>query len=58
MFTSHCTACDKTQLVFLSQISGMRDTDRGTVVSYTCWCGADQEWNVADVHETRPAVAA
>jgi hypothetical protein len=58
MFTSHCTACDKTQLVFLSQISGMRDTERGTVVSYTCWCGAAQEWAVAAVRETRASVAA
>ncbi|MFC6286918.1 hypothetical protein ACFP3Q_06795 [Nocardioides sp. GCM10027113] len=42
MFDSHCTACDKRQLIFPSQISGLTNTDEGIVVSYTCWCGAEQ----------------
>jgi hypothetical protein len=42
MFDHHCTACAKRQLIFPSQITGMVNTDRGIVVAFTCWCGADQ----------------
>jgi hypothetical protein len=42
MFDHQCTACQKRQLIFSSQITAMANTDHGIVVSFTCWCGADQ----------------
>jgi hypothetical protein len=42
MFDHHCTACATRQLIFPSQITGMANTDHGILVSFTCWCGADQ----------------
>lgn len=44
MFTHHCNACDKRQLIFFSQVTGLAETDRGTVVAFTCWCGEPQTW--------------
>lgn len=42
MFDHLCTQCEKRQLIFSSQITGMTNTDRGIVVAFTCWCGAEQ----------------
>jgi len=42
MFTHHCSACDKTQLIFFSQIRSLTNTDHGIEVAYTCGCGAEQ----------------
>jgi hypothetical protein len=42
MFDHQCTACDKRQLIFPSQVTAMVNTDAGIVVTLTCWCGADQ----------------
>ena len=42
MFDHKCTVCEKRQLIFPSQVTGMANTDRGIVVSFTCWCGAEQ----------------
>ena len=42
MFDHQCTACEKRQLIFPSQVTGMANTDRGIVLSFTCWCGAEQ----------------
>jgi hypothetical protein len=42
MFDHHCTACDKRQLIFPSQITAMTNTEQGIVVSFTCWCGDAQ----------------
>lgn len=42
MFDHNCTACDKRQLIFPSQVTSMANTDHGIVVAFTCWCGADQ----------------
>ena len=44
MFDRHCSACDKTQLIFPSQITSVTNTDEGILVSYTCWCGSAQTW--------------
>ena len=44
MFDRHCSACNRTQLIFPSQITSVTNTDHGILVSYTCWCGADQTW--------------
>jgi len=42
MFDHHCTACDKRQLIFPSQVTSLVNTDHGIVVAFTCWCGAAQ----------------
>ncbi len=42
MFAHHCTACDRRQLIFPGQVSGVVNTDHGIVVSFRCWCGSDQ----------------
>ena len=42
MFETHCTACDKRQLIFPSQINALTNTDEGIVVDFTCWCGAER----------------
>ena len=42
MFDRHCSACDKTQLIFPSQIIAVTNTDEAILVSYTCWCGSAQ----------------
>ncbi|CAB4691162.1 MAG: hypothetical protein F2667_02215 [Actinobacteria bacterium] len=42
MFDNHCTACDKRQLIFPSQVTAMTNTDAGISVTFTCWCGAEQ----------------
>ena len=44
MFSHHCTACDQRQVIFPSQITALDNTDRGIVVTHTCWCGATQTW--------------
>jgi hypothetical protein len=44
MFTHHCTSCDKRQLIFFSQVTALAETDRGTAVAFTCWCGEPQTW--------------
>ena len=42
MFDHHCTACDKRQLIFPSQVTSLVNTEHGIVVSFECWCGAEQ----------------
>ena len=42
MFDHYCTACDKRQLIFPSQVTSLVNTDHGIIVAFTCWCGADQ----------------
>ena len=44
MFDHVCSSCHKRQLVFPSQVTSVVNTDHGIVVSFTCWCGADQAW--------------
>ncbi len=42
MFSHHCTACERTQLIFASQVTGMTNDHYGISVSFTCWCGSEQ----------------
>ena len=42
MFPHDCSACDRTQLIFPSMITGATRTDAGTQVTFECWCGAPQ----------------
>ena len=44
MFAHHCTACEKLQVVSLTQATSLAETPDGLAVSFTCWCGAPQTW--------------
>jgi hypothetical protein len=61
VFSHHCTACDRTQLIFTSQVTGLTNDELGIAVSFTCWCGSAQTkltGKAADARDTRSAVAA
>ena len=42
MFTHTCTACARTQLIFDSLVTGVAGTPDGVVLTFECWCGAEQ----------------
>ncbi|WP_292677589.1 hypothetical protein [Nocardioides sp.] len=42
MFDHTCTACERRQLIFPSQVTSLVNTEHGIIVAFTCWCGADQ----------------
>ena len=42
MFAHACSSCGKRQLIFVNQVTSLVNTDRGIVVDFTCWCGAEQ----------------
>lgn len=42
MFAHDCSRCGKRQLIFVSQVTSLVNTDRGIEVAFTCWCGAAQ----------------
>ena len=42
MLVHTCTSCHRRQLIFPSQITGLDNTDHGIVVTFTCWCDAEQ----------------
>ncbi len=42
MFKHHCTSCEKTQLIFESQVQSVTGTPEGVVATFTCWCGSEQ----------------
>ena len=56
MFVHHCTACERRQLIFPSQVTGVSKTDAGTVMTLTCWCGAEQTMR-ADLLHAEPVAA-
>ena len=59
MFTHDCTACDRTQLIFPSMITGATRIDAGTQVTFECWCGAPQTAiRVGATRDDRDMVAA
>ena len=60
MFDHYCTACDKRQLIFPSQVTSLVNTDHGIVVDFTCWCGAAQSTTtgLASARPAKVAVAA
>lgn len=57
MFDSYCTACNKHQLIFPSQVTSLVNTDHGIVVTYTCWCGAEQSLTTGRAATGSPHVA-
>ena len=42
MFKLDCPSCEKTQLIFPSQVRSLVNTTHGIEAAVTCWCGADQ----------------
>ncbi|NUS52479.1 MAG: hypothetical protein HOQ22_15750 [Nocardioidaceae bacterium] len=44
MFDSVCTSCHRRQLIFPSQVRSLDNSERGILVTYTCWCGSEQTW--------------
>ncbi|TQK68276.1 MULTISPECIES: hypothetical protein [unclassified Nocardioides] len=62
MFAHTCTACHRRELIFPSQITGMESTEHGIVVSFTCWCDAEQTMvtgvRATEAPATAPAAAA
>lgn len=42
MFAHDCSSCGKRQLIFVSQVTSLVNTDRGIELRFTCWCGAEQ----------------
>ena len=57
MFTHTCSACHRRELIFPSQVTGMENTDHGIVVTFTCWCDAEQTL-VTGLEATQPAAEA
>ncbi|MXG89262.1 hypothetical protein [Nocardioides flavescens] len=58
MFDHHCSACDKRQLIFPSQVNALVNTADGIQVSFTCWCGAEQTLLTGNSAGRRESVAA
>ena len=56
MFDHHCTACEKRQLIFPSQVTAMVNTEHGILVGFTCWCGAEQTMVTGSAAAKTPAV--
>jgi len=48
VFTNRCSSCDRTQLIFPSQVTGLVEGGSELVLAYTCWCGAAQTWTVSE----------
>ncbi|HEX6151009.1 hypothetical protein [Nocardioides sp.] len=57
MFAHHCTACDRRQLVLSGQVDGIVNTDHGMIVSFRCWCGAEQTMVTGRTARRRPLVS-
>ena len=58
MFDHHCTACDKRQLIFPSQVTSLVNTEHGIIMAFECWCGAEQTLLTGRGVSTREPVAA
>ncbi|NPC98284.1 hypothetical protein [Nocardioides sp. zg-DK7169] len=53
MFTHVCSACDKRQLIFPSQVTAVAAGAHGPVATFTCWCGATQSAPLRLVADSR-----
>jgi hypothetical protein len=58
MFDHHCTACDRRQLIFPSQVTSLVNTEHGIIVAFECWCGAEQTLVTGRSADHREPVAA
>ena len=57
MFDHVCTSCHRRQLIFPSQVTAIDNSEHGIVVSFTCWCGAAQNWRTGAAAGSRSSVA-
>lgn len=57
MLLHTCTSCAKRQLIFPSQITGLVNTEHGILVSFTCWCDAEQTILTGKAAELREPAA-
>ena len=58
MFDHTCTSCRKRQLIFPGQVTALANTDRGIVVTFSCWCGDEQSTVTGRKATRQPRVAA
>ncbi len=58
MFDHHCTACERRQLIFPSQVTSLVNTDHGILMAFECWCGAEQTLLTGRAADPREPVAA
>jgi hypothetical protein len=58
LFTNHCQACEKRQLIFPSQVKAVLDTEAGVELLYTCWCGSEQTYLMVPAAERHELAAA
>jgi hypothetical protein len=58
LFTNHCHACEKRQLIFPSQVKAVLETDAGVELLYTCWCGSEQTHMMVPAEERHQVAAA
>lgn len=42
MFTHTCSACERRQLIFSTQITDVTPAANGIAYHFTCWCGQAQ----------------
>ena len=42
MFTHTCSACERRQLIFSTQITDVTSAENGIAYHFTCWCGQGQ----------------
>lgn len=58
MFKHHCSACDRTQLIFWNMGTSATRSEAGIAFTFTCWCGAEQTHQIADIRDLEPALTA
>lgn len=58
MFDHDCTACQRRQLIFPSQVTSLVNTEHGILMSFECWCGAEQTLLTGRAADQREPVAA
>lgn len=42
MFTHTCSACERRQLIFPTQVNAVFAVESGIAYRFTCWCGEAQ----------------
>jgi hypothetical protein len=55
MFAIDCTSCERRQLIFAGQVTGLVNDEQGIVVFYRCWCGAEGALRSGAAHTGRRA---
>lgn len=59
MFTHTCSACERRQLIFPSQITAVTSVEAGVAYHFTCWCGqAQTALEVTEIPDRRQVLRA